>query len=491
MVVIARIPRVGGKLKKPPRTFYHALRVVTSWWKLMLLRGMQTSSSSEYCSLSDDALEDALLSAPNTPSHFGPLSFATLSFGLPQFLNLRSNVVSLASVHGSKARQMFGSRLEVDDCCGNAPRHRQGLLRPPPSPWLRSRWTSVEVESLWMKVLAEARTERLTTFRDSWPPNFVCGSTALSVLQQCRQVPPMKEHISLALLESDIRRYSQFMPYRSTVFELKNILQEIGLSELVLDACDEYSDHIKRSQPDGGWRAGIHTIVDVGGGNGYLAFQLKVQLGDVDAVVLDPFPPSHRIDNPQRARDDSETAPMRHTIRRITAMAHHIDWEVDIGKGVKNWNRHVALVSKHLCGTSIDLCLRWLDIHHQLPSVMVLSPCCYNKGHRWAYMNQSFLADELGVTTNEGWNRTTKLTDWNHATLRQASKPRAQDLYFLEDEWNYLTSDVVHAALDEGRLLWLRERGYDARLVCFTPGVISPKNVAIVAVRKGSRMLLQ
>lgn len=492
MVIVAPVPRVGGKLKRPPRTFYHALRVVSSWWKLMLSgRHPDSEPTSTPCSPTEEALSEALFSAPNSPSHFGPLSFATLSFGLPQFLSNRSNVVGLASLPGSRTHQIFAARLD-EDCCGCIPGgQRQGLLRPPSSSWLINRWSSVEVEKMWMAALADARNERLSKYRDAWPPNFLCGSIALSVMEQSLvSFPQLRSCVAFTMLTNDIKRYSRFMPYRSKDFELKNILQEIGLCELVLQTCDEYRDHNRRTHSDSAWDAGIRSVVDVGGGNGYLAFQLKLQLDNVDAVVIDPFPPSHRIDNPQRVRDDSETAHSRHFIRRITTLAHNCDWEREIGDCRVGWNHQVALVSKHLCGTSIDLCLRWLEINNQLPAVMVLSPCCYNKGKRWAYINQTFLKDVLGVTTDEGWNRTTKLTDWNHASFRQSSPPREKDLYFLEDEWNYLTSDIVHALLDEGRLLWLRQRGYDAHLVCFTPNSISPKNVAIVAVYKGSRRIL-
>lgn len=416
--------------------------------------------------------------------------------------------MSLASCRGSPVARILGERLSHDkQLNGTAlkPFKRIGLLRPPPSAWVRSRWPdeAQHIELAWTAALAEARKELLTEYREAWPPRFAGGVTSLAVLEKRRSQHPCGNP-ALELLESDLYRYNRRMPDRAKLFELKNILQEIGLSELLIQACDDYKDHIRRTSPptnsDDPHMCRIASVVDVGGGNGYLAFQIKVQLGGhVEATVVDPFPPRHRIDSPDRPRDAAEGDPRLPgtTINRISQKAHTVDWEATIGNAVMQrttstsarWNHQVALISKHLCGTSIDHCLRWLELHQQLPAVMVLSPCCYNKGQMEQYLNQKYLA-EVGVTTNEGWNRTTKLTDWNASSLRQERERKPKDLYYLEGEWNYLTSDVVHAALDEGRLRWLRQRGYDAQMVCFTPQMVTPKNVAIVAVFKGSRMLL-
>jgi hypothetical protein len=308
------------------------------------------------------------------------------------------------------------------------------------------------------------------------------------------------ERLQASLVLSDIQRYRNYMPDRSRLFELENMLQEIGLIELLLSVVQP-----EQGAPD------VRIVVDVGGGNGYLAYHARRQLGaasmlgDVKAVVIDPFHPAHSIDNPMREthwsdvveRDCTRVTVDPHPIHRIVNFAHKIDWDRDVGKSttghrhVEDYWKHTALVSKHLCGTAIDCCLAWLDLHGRLPAVMVLSPCCYNKGRRLEYMNQSFLGEHLGVTTDDAWSRLTKLTDWNYALLRHSGRRvHRSGPYELEREWNYSMSDVIHAALDVGRLSWLRNRGYDAQLVSFVPGTITPKNVAIVAVRRGHRMLL-
>lgn len=293
-----------------------------------------------------------------------------------------------------------------------------------------------------------------------------------------------------------IDMYSLFLPDRSPLHELENLPQEIGIGELLLSLLK----HVYMTDID------IKTIVDVGGGNGFLAAQLAERLG-CESFVVDPFTPKHAIDNANfphwtvgaRVRQRRER---RYPLHRISKRLQDVDWG----------NTHIdfdscAVVAKHLCGTSVDSCLRHLMASNKLPRVLVVVPCCFNKGRYAEYCNPGFLSHVADVEGELSWEQCTRLTDWNKSCYQQAGNPlscssccsccdggydrRAGEKkvsrkkkmeHFLPCMDDIAT--LVEVIINYGRVLWLREMGYQTSVVEYVPRCVTPKNRAIVAVRR-------
>lgn len=601
-----------GRIKRPPKRLYDAMRVCTAWWTSALA----ANDNSAYCASTSEEVVDHHPShtgrcenfewplqpmswqscALPSASHHGPLLPSVFHF--PHVMSCRHAVLQLLADTETPLGKILKMRIPVEQPqSGDVPVNssttivRQGqetigarLLPAKPSHWMKTRWCDGDLlDQCWAGAIADARRERLTTLRGKYPPRYECGVHGVNVVLQAQKDAAMKHSnhshatttshnlnmkrrtTSSSLLRTerllcDLARYRDYLPDRSRLFELENWLQEVGLSELVLEALTAY-DH---STSNDGLRTKYgerrRIVIDVGGGNGYLATHLRTQLnisssgGTWDAIVVDPMFPAHSLDSPKRYEQWDETqdraVPLRWSahlksgaappFRRLVQFAETVEWDADIGTLPSD----AVLVSKHLCGTALDRCLRSLDLQGRLPRVLVLSPCCYNKGLMHEYVHPTYLETVLGISTPAAWDAVTKLTDWHdvdstcgcrsqklaHRTLSEqegwtlgedihrypTDTPHSESLNApcdgdvssqeliphwkpspskhpygkLTGLWTSHMSQVVHCALDEGRLQWLRERGYDAELVEFTPSSVTPKNVALVATYRGSRRLL-
>lgn len=241
---------------------------------------------------------------------------------------------------------------------------------------------------------------------------------------------------------------------RGRAHEAAHLPQEAALAELAAFAwrqsapCSSSSASTPPTPP--------RCVVDVGGGNGILAFLLSQRLA-CDAVVVDPCVPPLRVDTAEAAGDPH--------FRRVVA-------GVGAGgvlSGLRQPAAGLLLVTKHLCGAALDDLLRALERDAVWPRAMVLSSCCHHKSPgAHAYVNAPYLRSALSVAAQEDWDAVTRKTSW----LAGRSQP-----------WMVTVAEALECALDHGRVLWLRERGYRCAAVEFVSPLVTPRNTALVAWR--------
>nr|CCC95132.1 conserved hypothetical protein [Trypanosoma congolense IL3000] len=434
------------------------------------------SYKSLLCTPRRERLESMLIGLPDSLAHEGPLNYMHLN--------------AFAEICEGSLLPMFGGR-----CSEN-----KQTLSP-----------SAHVLEMWKPHLQEVYKEAVAKLSHSEtgkarPQRFEAGLAAKKVFvaerdecNVCFQCENAVEDTLSRRWSELIDRYSLVLPDRSPLHELENLPQEIGIGELLrFLLCSREGSEIT-----------VKTVMDVGGGNGFLATQLAENL-QCDALVVDPFTPKHAIDNTNfphwmvncRVRNRKER---RFKLHRISSRLQDTNWEtvpLDFGSCV--------LVAKHLCGTSIDLCLRYLFSINKLPPLLVLVPCCFNKGHYAEYCNPVYLASAADIHDEIAWNHCTRLTDWNRSCHQQRVQPNtsslAPKLYGdgcrctsineahctrVRKKWtveHFLpcmddVASLVESVINYGRILWLREFGYSTSVVEYVPRCVTPKNRAIVAIR--------
>lgn len=126
-----------------------------------------------------------------------------------------------------------------------------------------------------------------------------------------------------------------------------------------------------------------------------------------------------------------------------------------------------AAVGKHVCGVATDLMLRCVSPECRSLGVAL---CCHHLC-TWAdYVHPAFVIS-AGLTPAD-FERICRLSCW--ATTEQG--PSA-------DPYRQSVGLTCKAFLDVGRCLYLRERGFDARLVRYCSAEETPENRLLVARR--------
>ena len=320
-----------------------------------------------------------------------------------------------------------------------------------------------------------------------------------------------------------IRSYTAFLPDRSHIHELENLPQEVAIGELL---CEAVAAAAAPAEGGTGGGAALDCVVDVGGGNGFLAAQAAERL-QCDGVIIDPFFPAHAIDCCPRLWPDTPhrthaATRRRYTLHRTMALFRDVRW-ADVVPAVP---ARTALIAKHLCGSGVDEVLRHLEAQGCLPRILVLAPCCFNKISFDTYCNPAYLQQTMGIASEAGLARVHRLTDWNMSCyqstheallthggrkrqrcskdatptcddcdLAKASEANASQAFSYERRSgprsivNSITcthafARLVEGLLNYGRMSWLRSRGYKVQLVQYVPDVVTPKNMCLVAIRR-------
>ena len=320
-----------------------------------------------------------------------------------------------------------------------------------------------------------------------------------------------------------IRSYTAFLPDRSHIHELENLPQEVAIGELL---CEAAAAAAAPAEGGTGGGAALDCVVDVGGGNGFLAAQAAERL-QCDGVIIDPFFPAHAIDCCPRLWPDTPhrthaATRRRYTLHRTMALFRDVRW-ADVVPAVP---ARTALIAKHLCGSGVDEVLRHLEAQGCLPRILVLAPCCFNKISFDTYCNPAYLQQTMGIASEAGLARVHRLTDWNMSCyqstheallthggrkrqrcskdatptcddcdLAKASEANASQAFSYERRSgprsivNSITcthafARLVEGLLNYGRMSWLRSRGYKVQLVQYVPDVVTPKNMCLVAIRR-------
>ncbi|XP_041969695.1 tRNA:m(4)X modification enzyme TRM13 homolog [Aricia agestis] len=166
-------------------------------------------------------------------------------------------------------------------------------------------------------------------------------------------------------------------------------------------------------------------------------------------------------------RDSPALTRLRHDLAHVS-LAH-----VPAVRAADN----VVGLAKHLCGAATDFALRALVAAQEAGGEgagrvagAVLATCCHHRVHPAHYVathtlqTHGFGAEELDVLLG--------VVSW--ATCGGGGAGRAE------------TGRRAKAVLDWGRVQYLRERGFRARLVWFVSPRVTPENVCIVASREAA-----
>jgi hypothetical protein len=159
--------------------------------------------------------------------------------------------------------------------------------------------------------------------------------------------------------ENILNLCKKYLP-RDSNYESKHLLQEVSIIS-----------NLKKIVKTGE----NNLILDVGGGNGCLAY-LCSKILDTLTIVIDRHKPARCVDNFKL--DLSKYS-------RIT-----IDLkDFDISK-YSNYN--IYIIAKHLCGTSLDIVLKYIKFNNV--KGFVVAPCCYHKGDYNELYNNYLSKDE-------------------------------------------------------------------------------------------------
>jgi hypothetical protein len=296
-----------------------------------------------------------------------------------------------------------------------------------------------------------------------------------------------------------IRDYTAFLPDRSHIHELENLPQEVAIGELLCDTVASVQ-RATAAAPEGsaGAAFALDCVVDVGGGNGFLAAQVAERL-HCDGAVIDPFFPAHSIDCCPRVWPDTphrRHAAMRRrqTLHRTKALFRDVRW-ADVVPAAPSRS---ALIAKHLCGSGVDEVLTRLEAQGCLPRILVLAPCCFHRCSLATYVDATFVGDLLSLHSEAAFHHLTRLTDWNASVYQRlqdgATSSNAPDkpAHVSKRSVRHLIScpegiaAAVEAVVNQGRVQWLQQRGYVVQLVEYVPNCVTPKNRCIVAYRPTS-----
>ncbi|KPA79063.1 putative mitochondrial hypothetical protein [Leptomonas pyrrhocoris] len=302
-----------------------------------------------------------------------------------------------------------------------------------------------------------------------------------------------------------IHLYTAFLPDRSHIHELENLPQEVAIGELLRDAvaavrrgttaANREDSEEGREDAAGAEAFALDCVVDVGGGNGFLAAQVAERL-HCDAVVVDPFFPAHAIDCCPRVWPDTPhrthaATRRRHVLHRTTALFRDVRW-ADV---VPAAPARTALIAKHLCGSGVDEVLQQLEAQGCLPRILVLAPCCFHRCSLDTYVDPPFVSDLLRLHTANAFQHLTRLTDWNASVYQKmqdggaTSAAQGAAAFTSKKSIRHLVScpegiaAAVEAVVNQGRVQWLQQRGYVVRLAEYVPDCVTPKNRCLVAYR--------
>lgn len=171
--------------------------------------------------------------------------------------------------------------------------------------------------------------------------------------------------------------------------------------------------------------------------------------------------------------------------------------------------RAVVAYGKHLCGAATDLALRCINSWFGAPEggaaasaaaekdfcTIAIALCCFHCCDWRSYTGKAWL-QSLGFTRDD-FPLLRSLTSWNtsnypvvSASDAVASTPApaaataaaaAGDHGFTPSEKRRLGMQARHILI-AGRVLYLRQHGFDTRVVTYVPETISPENLLLLAV---------
>jgi tRNA:m4X modification enzyme len=154
---------------------------------------------------------------------------------------------------------------------------------------------------------------------------------------------------------------------------------------------------------------------------------------------------------------------------------------------------------KHLCGAGADVTLRCIagaqEKHSRLACSIAIALCCFHRCSWQTYCNRPFL--ESLSFGREDFPVLCGLSNWATSEIQQPKQREDDDtgtpamassadgeeelLRSLTREQRREIGLVSRSLLVMGRVLFLRQRGFDVRLVRYVPETISPENILLLA----------
>ncbi|KAG5478184.1 hypothetical protein CUR178_04898 [Leishmania enriettii] len=488
------------------RGVYHASRAMAQLM-LPLLQSMRVSLGDSGLTHAMKNLATALNGSPVSLQHEGPLQDA-------QLLAIR-NLATDAAVTELRRRLFDGSL-----CPREAPNLSATL------------WNEQSLRS-YQRALLAARQHRLDAGDSFNCYEHLAEAGVVTLRAMCSDVTDPQRCAEWARL---IDLYTTFLPDRSHIHELENLPQEIAIGELLRETVEGVRGAEDKLSGHG---FALDCVVDVGGGNGFLAAQVAERL-QCDSVVIDPFFPAHSIDCcprmwPDTAQRTRPATRRQRTLHRTMALFRDVRWS----DAVPAAPARTALIAKHLCGSGVDEVLRHLEAQDCLPRILVMAPCCFNKITFDRYCDAAYLRQVMGIDSEGALARVHRLTDWNMScyqshhermlerieaarrgsstsdrgftcngqrdseaaalpapcTVDGSSNITAAELFCHQRRSgprsiaNSITcthafARLVEGLLNYGRMQWLRRRHYNVQLVQYVPDVVTPKNKCWLAIRQ-------
>jgi len=152
-------------------------------------------------------------------------------------------------------------------------------------------------------------------------------------------------------------------------------------------------------------------------------------------------------------------------------------------------NQEFVGVTKHMCGLASDLTF-YSMLNAKKPVVPLgfsIGTCCHHRCTQELYVNQTFL-NEVGIT-NEQKKPFFHISSWgiyrdNFEKRPQGEKEQEtvaeQDPFKLDSDVKTVLGLQVKRILDIGRVLYLREKGFNCYMVKYCEKVLSPENFVII-----------
>ena len=161
----------------------------------------------------------------------------------------------------------------------------------------------------------------------------------------------------------------------------------------------------------------------------------------------------------------------------------------------------VVVIAKHLCGSATDAGLRALCAPDGALAAWAgaccIAPCCHQKARPAAHCNRRFLAERGfgaddaertrgGAVSEREFRTLTMLVQISRAADARgfAGYKRSNFLRVLGFRRCRELGRLARRLLEEGRLRYLREHGWDARLVRYVDASVTPDNLAIIATKR-------
>ncbi|XP_057445522.1 uncharacterized protein LOC130737712 isoform X2 [Lotus japonicus] len=259
----------------------------------------------------------------------------------------------------------------------------------------------------------------------------------------------------------------------------------------------------KCEEPVEGKEDGVPAVIEFGAGRGYLTQMLADCYGINRVFLVERKAYKLKADRSLRQNESMMLERLRIDIEDLNLNA------VESMQGVP-----FVAIGKHLCGAATDLTLRCCFPEYRKDSSeqdtasangnfegLAIATCCHHLCQWKHYTNKRFFLD-LGMTKEE-FHAVTWFTSWavddNHGSDLSNTTNCTSHLQSIKEQGDgdsngveKILSDMEAAEraalgfkckwiIDMGRLIWLRERGFDAQLVRYVPPSISPENHLLIA----------